>query len=94
VTVIVVGAAILYDGRVLAARRTPPRVGWELPGGKVEPGETAEAAVAERARRVDRPTRRVVALMAVLIAFGTVLLALVLRHPPRAGASPCREVSG
>ncbi len=44
-TVTVVGAAILYDGRVLAARRTPPRAGWELPGGKVEPGETAEAAV-------------------------------------------------
>jgi len=30
---------------VLAARRTPPRAGWELPGGKVEPGETAEAAL-------------------------------------------------
>ena len=44
-TVTVVGAAILYGGRVLAARRTPPRVGWELPGGKVERGESAEAAV-------------------------------------------------
>ena len=41
----VVGAAILCDGRVLAARRTRPVVGWELPGGKVEPGETPEAAV-------------------------------------------------
>jgi 8-oxo-dGTP diphosphatase len=45
VTVTVVGAAILYGGRVLAARRTPPRAGWELPGGKVEHGESAEAAV-------------------------------------------------
>ncbi len=44
-SVTVVGAAILYDGRVLAARRTPPHAGWELPGGKVEPGESAEAAV-------------------------------------------------
>ncbi len=42
---IVVGAAILYDGRVLAARRTRPVVGWEFPGGKVEPGESPEAAV-------------------------------------------------
>lgn len=45
----VVGAAILRDGRVLAARRTaPPEAAgrWEFPGGKVEPGETAEAAVA------------------------------------------------
>jgi diguanylate cyclase (GGDEF)-like protein len=45
--------------------------------------ETAEAAVAEGARRVDRPTRRVVALMAALIVFGSVLLTLVLHNPPQ-----------
>jgi 8-oxo-dGTP diphosphatase len=40
---VVVGAAIVRDGRVLAARRTAPASAagrWELPGGKVEPGET------------------------------------------------------
>jgi 8-oxo-dGTP diphosphatase len=44
----VVGAAVLRDGRVLACRRTrPPGTagGWELPGGKVEPGETPAAAL-------------------------------------------------
>lgn len=44
----VVGAAIVRDGRVLAARRTtPPEAAgrWELPGGKVEAGETPEEAV-------------------------------------------------
>lgn len=44
----VVGAAILRDGRVLAARRTSPAGAagrWEFPGGKVEPGETPEAAL-------------------------------------------------
>lgn len=38
----VVGAAIIMDGRVLAcARSAPPEVAgrWEFPGGKVEPGE-------------------------------------------------------
>jgi 8-oxo-dGTP diphosphatase len=53
----VVGAAIVRDGRVLAARRThPPEAAgrWELPGGKVEPGETpAEALVRELAEELD-----------------------------------------
>jgi mutator protein MutT len=50
---IVVGAAILDDGRVLAARRTgPPALAgkWELPGGKVDPGETDEAALVRECR--------------------------------------------
>jgi len=44
----VVGAAILRDGRVLAARRTSPAAAagrWEFPGGKVEPEETPEQAL-------------------------------------------------
>jgi len=48
VTVHVVGAALVRDGRVLAARRTGPAhlAGmWEFPGGKVEAGETDEAAL-------------------------------------------------
>ncbi len=46
---VVVGAAILTpDGSLLAARRSePPRLagGWELPGGKVDPGESDEEAL-------------------------------------------------
>ncbi|GEP34869.1 hypothetical protein NSZ01_26370 [Nocardioides szechwanensis] len=44
----VVGAAIVRHSRVLAARRTaPPEAAgrWELPGGKVEPGEDPAAAL-------------------------------------------------
>ncbi|MHC3473462.1 (deoxy)nucleoside triphosphate pyrophosphohydrolase [Streptomyces sp. 7R007] len=48
--IVVVGAALLAaDGRLLAARRSAPEdlAGrWELPGGKVEQGETPEAALA------------------------------------------------
>jgi 8-oxo-dGTP diphosphatase len=53
VTQQVVAAAIVRAGRVLAARRAgPPEVagGWELPGGKVEPTETAAAAVVREVR--------------------------------------------
>ncbi|MEO5876157.1 MAG: (deoxy)nucleoside triphosphate pyrophosphohydrolase [Streptosporangiaceae bacterium] len=45
---VVVGAAIVADGRLLAAQRAEPaalRGGWELPGGKVDPGESDEAAL-------------------------------------------------
>lgn len=43
-----VGAAVVDRGRVLAARRNGPEAArglWELPGGKVEPGESLEAAL-------------------------------------------------
>ncbi|HVE28038.1 MAG TPA: NUDIX domain-containing protein, partial [Sporichthya sp.] len=50
-TQLVVGAAIVHRGRLLAARRSAPvnlAGGWELPGGKVEPGESeADALVRE-----------------------------------------------
>lgn len=41
---VVVGAALVADGRLLAARRRDID-GWELPGGKVEPGEAPEDAL-------------------------------------------------
>ena len=45
---VVVGAAIVHDGRLLAQQRSyPPEAAgkWELPGGRVEPGETDHDAV-------------------------------------------------
>ncbi len=50
---VVVGAAILDGGRLLAAQRgEPPALagGWELPGGKVEPGESEEDALVRECR--------------------------------------------
>ena len=49
----VVAAAIVRDGRVLAARRSRPAElagRWEFPGGKVEDGETPEDALARECR--------------------------------------------
>jgi 8-oxo-dGTP diphosphatase len=48
VAIDVVAAAIVQDGRVLAARRVRPydvAGGWELPGGKVDIGEAPDQAV-------------------------------------------------
>ena len=49
----VVGAVITHNGRILAARRhatESQRAGWEFPGGKVQPGETPQAALTREIR--------------------------------------------
>src|SRR5262249_23766128 len=51
--IVVVGAAVLHTGRLLAARRSaPPELAgrWELPGGKAEPGETHERTLVRELR--------------------------------------------
>lgn len=64
-TLIVVAAAIVRKGSLLAAQRSGPasmRGRWELPGGKVDPGESDEAALVrecgEELGAVVRPLRR------------------------------------
>jgi 8-oxo-dGTP diphosphatase len=50
---VVVGAAIVADGLVLAAQRDRPPAAagrWEFPGGKVEPGEDERVALARECR--------------------------------------------
>ncbi|SDK93926.1 (deoxy)nucleoside triphosphate pyrophosphohydrolase [Streptomyces indicus] len=51
--IVVVGAALWHEGRMLAARRSaPPELAgrWELPGGKVEEGERPEEALVRELR--------------------------------------------
>ncbi|MGW6360225.1 (deoxy)nucleoside triphosphate pyrophosphohydrolase [Streptomyces sp. NPDC055092] len=50
---VVVAAALQENGRLLAARRSaPPELAgrWELPGGKVEPGEDPKRALVRELR--------------------------------------------
>ncbi|MEU2153848.1 (deoxy)nucleoside triphosphate pyrophosphohydrolase [Streptomyces sp. NPDC019396] len=50
---VVVAGAVYERGRLLAARRSaPPELAgrWELPGGKLEPGETPEQALVRELR--------------------------------------------
>ncbi|WP_435974226.1 (deoxy)nucleoside triphosphate pyrophosphohydrolase [Streptomyces sp. Qhu_M48] len=52
-TVVVVAGALYDRGRLLAARRSAPvelAGRWELPGGKLEPGESPEAALVRELR--------------------------------------------
>ena len=59
---LIVGAAIIADGRVLACQRSgPPEMAgrWEFPGGKVEPGETDAAALIRECREELRVAVRV-----------------------------------
>ncbi|MEU9849634.1 (deoxy)nucleoside triphosphate pyrophosphohydrolase [Streptomyces sp. NPDC047985] len=63
---VVVAGAVFDRGRLLAARRSaPPELAgrWELPGGKLEPGETGEQALVRELREElgveTRPLERV-----------------------------------
>lgn len=53
VTQVVVATAIIRNGQVLAQQRAFPKADagrWEFPGGRVEPGESDEAAVVRECR--------------------------------------------
>lgn len=51
-TIEVVAAVIIRDGKVFATQRGYGdfKDGWEFPGGKVEPGETSQRALAREIR--------------------------------------------
>jgi 8-oxo-dGTP diphosphatase len=75
----VVGAAVLERGRVLAARRAhPPALAglWELPGGKVEPGESLERAAV---REIQEELGCRIEVTGVLDGRTTIVDGLVLR---------------
>ncbi len=76
----VVGAVFERDGRILAAQRGPhsSMAGyWEFPGGKIEPGETPQEALARELREellADAEVGEFVARGVYDYHFGTVIL--------------------
>jgi 8-oxo-dGTP diphosphatase len=78
----VVAAAVVRDGRVLVVRRAPGQKlegKWEFPGGKVEPGETDQAALEREMLEelgVTGRTEEFVGESVFPYAFGEVLLKL------------------
>jgi 8-oxo-dGTP diphosphatase len=75
----VVGVAILEEGRLLAARRAhPPALAgrWELPGGKLEPGEEIGAAAV---REIEEELGCVIVLTGALEGASPISDGLLLR---------------
>jgi 8-oxo-dGTP diphosphatase len=69
----VVGAAIVWRGLVLAARRTAPPESagrWEFPGGKVEPGESPGFALTREVREELRCDIRLTGWLAGSVPIG------------------------
>jgi 8-oxo-dGTP diphosphatase len=88
---VVVGAAILRGGRVLAARRTAPAEAagrWEFPGGKVEPGESAEDAVVREVREELGCTVTLTGWLPGEVAIGERHVLRVATAEPAEGADP------
>ena len=73
---LVVAAAVERDGRVMLCQRRPDvhnALKWEFPGGKIEPGESPEAALARELREE----------LGISVSVGRVRDAILHHYPDR-----------
>ena len=73
---IVSAAVVERDGRVMVCQRLPEAhngLKWEFPGGKLEPGETPEQALARELREE----------LSIEVAVGRIVDAVLHRYPDR-----------
>ncbi|MHA6629358.1 NUDIX domain-containing protein [Pseudonocardia sichuanensis] len=88
---VVVATALVRDGTVLAAQRTrPPALAgrWELPGGRVEPGEAEPAAVAREVREELGAEVRVTGRLGTDLLLDGLLLRVHTAVPAPGGPEP------
>lgn len=95
--VVVVAGFAARDGRILLAQRPPGKhlAGyWEFPGGKLEPGETPQAALARELREeLDADCRVGVLLDAVAHPYETFDLLMLLYHVEFTGEPRAHEAA-
>jgi 8-oxo-dGTP diphosphatase len=88
---VVVATALLRDGAVLAAQRTrPPELAgrWELPGGRVEPGEAEPDAVVRELREELGAEVRVTGRLGTDLPLDAVLLRVHTAEPVQGSPEP------
>ena len=88
----VVAAVIIENGKVFLSSRPAdkPPAGWEFPGGKIEPGETPEAAL--KRELIEELNWQIIPQKELyLLHNGDLEISFILARPQSGSVPECRE---